>query len=71
MKSQELTVSCHYSKGEDSILRIIQSSFDAFLRKELQGLPNEDGLPGQAGDIHARIAADSFCGKPLNLLVRK
>ncbi len=36
MKPQELTILCHYSEGGDSIIQIIQSSFDAFLRKELQ-----------------------------------
>lgn len=38
MKPQELTILCHYSEGEDSIIQIIQSSFDAFLRKELQNV---------------------------------
>ncbi len=38
MKPQELTILCHYSEGGDSMIRIIQSSFDAFLRKELQNV---------------------------------
>ena len=38
MKPQELTVLCQYSKEETSITRIIQSSFAAFLKKELQNV---------------------------------
>ena len=38
MKPQELTTLCHYSEGGDSIIQIIQSSFDTFLRKELQDI---------------------------------
>ena len=38
MKPQALTVSCHYSKGTADILQIVQSSFNAFLRKELQNV---------------------------------
>ena len=38
MKPQELTILCHYSEGGDSIIQIIQSSFDTFLRKELQNV---------------------------------
>ena len=38
MKSQELTVLCQYSNEETSITRIIQSSFAAFLKKELQNV---------------------------------
>lgn len=41
MKPQELTILCHYSEGGDSIIQIIQiiqSSFDTFLRKELQDI---------------------------------
>ena len=36
MKPQELTVSCRYTEGDAGILQIVQSSFNAFLRKELQ-----------------------------------
>lgn len=36
MKARELTVICRYSGEEKSVARIVQSSFDAFLRKELQ-----------------------------------
>ncbi len=43
MKPQELTILCHYSEGGDSIIQIIQSSFDTFLRKELQNI--EKHLP--------------------------
>ena len=38
MKPQELTILCHCSEGGDSIIQIIQSSFDTFLRKELQNV---------------------------------
>ena len=38
MKPQELIILCHYSEGGDSIIQIIQSSFDTFLRKELQNV---------------------------------
>ena len=38
MKPQELTVLCLYSEEETSITRIIQSSFIAFLKKELQNV---------------------------------
>ena len=38
MKPQALTVLCQYSKEETSITRIIQSSFAAFLKKELQNV---------------------------------
>ena len=38
MKSQELTILCHYAEGGDNIIQIIQSSFDTFLRKELQNV---------------------------------
>ena len=38
MKPQELTILYHYSEGEGSIIQIIQSSFDTFLRKELQNV---------------------------------
>lgn len=36
MKPRELTVLCRYSEDETSITRIIQSSFAAFLKRELQ-----------------------------------
>ena len=36
MNSRELTVLCRYSEEEMSIIRIIQSSFVAFLKRELQ-----------------------------------
>ena len=36
MKPQDLTVSCRWAEGDVSIARIIQSSFIAFLKKELQ-----------------------------------
>ena len=38
MKPQELTVSCYYSEREADILQIIRSSFDIFLKKELQNV---------------------------------
>ena len=38
MKTQELVLMCRYSTEERSIDRIIQSSFDLFLRKELQNV---------------------------------
>ena len=38
MKPKELTILCHYSGGEGTIIQIIQSSFDIFLRKELQNV---------------------------------
>ena len=38
MKPKELTILCHYSEGGDSIIQIIQSSFDTFLKKELQDI---------------------------------
>ena len=38
MKPQELIILCHYSEGGDSIIQIIQSSFDTFLKKELQNV---------------------------------
>ena len=36
MKSQELTVLCRYAEEGTGVDRIIQSSFTAFLKKELQ-----------------------------------
>ena len=36
MNSRELTVLCRYSEEETGIARIIQSSFAAFLKRELQ-----------------------------------
>jgi len=38
MEPQELTVSCGYTESEINIIQIIQSSFDTFLRKELQNV---------------------------------
>ena len=38
MKLLELTVSCHYSEGEADILQLLLSSFDTFLKKELQNV---------------------------------
>ena len=38
MKPQELTVLCQYSEEKTSIIQIIQSSFAAFLKKELQNV---------------------------------
>ena len=38
MKSQDLTVLCHWAEGEASITEIIQSSFATFLKKELQNV---------------------------------
>ena len=38
MKPKELTILCHYSEEEGSIIQIIQNSFDTFLRKELQNV---------------------------------
>ena len=38
MKPQDLTVLCHWAEGETSIARMIQSSFAAFLKKELQNV---------------------------------
>ena len=36
MKPRDITVSCRYSEEETDIARIIQSSFAAFLKKELR-----------------------------------
>jgi len=36
MKTQELVLICRYSEMGQSVAQIIQSSFDTFLRKELQ-----------------------------------
>ncbi len=36
MKTQKLALLCRYSTNERSIAQITQSSFDTFLRKELQ-----------------------------------
>ena len=38
MKPQELVLMCHYSMEEQSIAQILQSSFDIFLKKELQNV---------------------------------
>ncbi len=36
MKAQKLAAACLYSEGEQSAAQIILSSFEAFLKKELQ-----------------------------------
>jgi len=38
MKTQELILTCRYSDEAQSISKIIQSSFDSFLKKELQNV---------------------------------
>jgi len=38
LKTREITVICRYTKEEISIAQIIQTSFDIFLRKELQNV---------------------------------
>ena len=38
MKTQDLVVICRCSEKDRSIAQIIQSSFDTFLRKELQNV---------------------------------
>lgn len=38
MKAQKLILICRYSTDEQSIAQIIQSSFDVFLKKELQNI---------------------------------
>ena len=38
MKTREITVICCYTKEEISIAQVIQTSFDIFLRKELQNV---------------------------------
>ena len=38
MKMHELVVTCCYSTKEKDIVQIIQSSFDTFLKKELQNV---------------------------------
>ena len=38
MKTREIMLICHYAKEEISIAQIIQTSFDIFLRKELQNV---------------------------------
>ena len=38
MKLQDLTVLCRWTEGETCITKIIQSSFAAFLKKELQNV---------------------------------
>ena len=40
MKSQELTITCLYEKDEIGIFHILQSSFEAFLKKELHNIAN-------------------------------
>ncbi len=40
MKTQKLILMCRYSIEEQSIAQIIQSSFDIFLKKELQNVAN-------------------------------
>ena len=42
MKPQELTVLCHYSKGEAGVLQIIQCSFETFLKKNFKMFQNTD-----------------------------
>ena len=36
MKMQELMLTCRYSKDGQTVAQIIESSFEAFLKKELQ-----------------------------------
>ena len=36
MKMQELMLTCRYSKDEQTVAQIIESSFETFLKKELQ-----------------------------------
>ena len=38
MKTQDLTVLSRYSDEETSVIQIIQSSFNTFLKKELQNV---------------------------------
>lgn len=38
MKTREITVICRYTKEEISIAQLIQTSFDIFLKKELQNV---------------------------------
>ena len=38
MKPRDLTVLCRYSKDKTSLAQIIQSSFAAFLKKELHSV---------------------------------
>ena len=38
MKTREITVICRYTKEEISIAQVVQTSFDIFLRKELQNV---------------------------------
>lgn len=38
LKTREIMLICHYAKEEISIAQIIQTSFDIFLRKELQNV---------------------------------
>ena len=40
MKSQELTITCLYTKDEIGVLPIVQSSFEAFLKNELYNIAN-------------------------------
>ena len=40
MRSQELVVACLYTKETETILEIIQSSFDTFLKRELHNVAN-------------------------------
>ena len=40
MRAQELGVTCLYTKEKKTILEVIQSSFDTFLKKELQNVAN-------------------------------
>lgn len=38
MKTREIMLICRYAKEEISIAQLIQTSFDIFLRKELQNV---------------------------------
>lgn len=40
MNMQELILNCRYSEREQTVAQIIESSFAAFLKKELKMLPN-------------------------------
>lgn len=41
MKTQKLALLCRYSTNDQSIAQLIQSSFDTFLRKELQNVAKQ------------------------------
>lgn len=38
MKTREITLICRYAKEEINLSQLIQTSFDIFLRKELQNV---------------------------------